>query len=316
MKYTHVHTSTAARIAVGWSILATVAMLSTVTAYAQGAVYFRDGFEGAAPRYGFGYAYPASSGRFQSEKLSSGGFNGGGAGHLRTLAGAEQYALGWSTPQLGRSFATGDGVYVRFRIRYDDDHRWVGNGSLQNKFLMMGNADAPTQSRFIIHSEKPHDTTGCSLGFNGDGRGSRWLPRDFGLNHNSWNDSAIAGLWGSLAIKVNISWDCAPPVPVTRGIWYHVQVYAKSGNGNGQFKMWVNNNSVSSPNSQASGFTLGATDWQNGFTIGGYQTDTPTSTGGFRLDDVEIGDTFHSSWYPGGSAVTATPSPPTDVRVN
>jgi len=293
------------------------AALLTLCAGAQaqtsGTVLFRDGFEGSAPRFGFGYSYPPSSSEFSLEKLASGGFNGA-AGHLRTFAGAEQYGLGWSTSPLGRSFANGDAVYIRFRIRYDDDHRWTGNGSLQNKFLMMGNADSSPNSRFIIHSEKPHQTSGCTLGFNGDGNGTRWLPRDFGMNYNSWDDPAIAGLWGSLAIKVNISWSCAAPVPVTRGVWYHVQVYAKSGlNNTGEFKMWVNNNNFASPNSRATGFTLGSDSWANGFTIGGYQTDTPSTTGGFRLDDVEIGTAFDGAW---AAAEGPKPSIASGVSVN
>jgi hypothetical protein len=231
------------------------------------------------------------------------------------LAGREQYNLGWVAPSSG-SYSVGDAVYIRFRIRFDDDHLWLGDGSLQNKFILLGDSRAQAPSRFIVHNEKPHDTAYCALGYNRyDGSGPRWMPRDFGLNYSSWEDPEIAGKYSSLSVKVNIGPECTPPLLLTRGEWYHVQIYAKSSaNRTGEFKVWLNNDDFGSPNSQERGFNLGTEAWGGGMTVGGFMSAAPTREGGFRLDDVELGTSFDPSWS-SGSTTIPRPSPPEDVRL-
>jgi len=282
----------------------------------QVAVWFRERFESNAPSYGFAYTYP-EDGNFRRAHLPTGGYDGGGAAHLRTLAGRTQYGFGWGTPALPVAFRVGDGVYIRFRIRYDDDHRWAGEDAIENKFILMGETRGEVNSRVIVQSRGPSPSRGCSLGFtnyNAQPPQVFWLPRDFGLPYATWSDPAIATRYGSLSPHVNISWDCAPPVLVTSGQWYHVQVYAKSGvNNDAQFKVWINNNNYSAPNSQRiGGFNLGVERWSDGLHIGGYQTDAPSLDGGFRIDDLEVGPTFHSSYSP---ASVSPPTPPSDLRI-
>jgi hypothetical protein len=293
-----------------------VILLLPQGAYAQSQdVVFREDFNTGPPSYSFSYTFP-TAGMYTLSHDADGGPDRSGAAHLRMLAGRDQYNLGWVAATSGRSYSVGDAVYIRFRIRFDDDHLWQGGGSLQNKFILLGESRAETQSRIIVHNEKPHPTSGCSLGYDRyDGSGPRWMPRDFGLNYSSWEDPAIAGRYSSLSVKVNIGLDCTPPLLLTRGEWYHVQIYAKSSsNGTGEFKVWMNNNDFASPNSQTRGFNLGTHAWDSGMTVGGFMSEAPTRDGGYLIDDVELGGSFDSGWATGAPA-TPRPSPPEDVRL-
>lgn len=307
-------TSLCCRVLVGTGALA---VLMPSLALAQTAPLIRERFESGGPRYGFSYMFPTGD-LYTLTHASAGGADGTGAAHFRMRAGREQYNLGWVTRSNGHSFAVGDAVYIRFRVRFDDDHLWLGDGSLQNKFILLGEARATPVSRIIVHNEKPHDTSECSLGHNDyDGRGLQWMPRDFGLNYSSWEDPAILGKYSSLSVKVNISDKCTPPILITRGQWYHVQIYAKSSSNNtGVFKVWVNNNDFGSPNSQASGFTLGTYAWNGEMTVGGFMTHSPTYDSGYRLDDVELALDFDPNWAIGSPpSQTQVPNPPVGLRV-
>lgn len=285
-------------------------------AQSQGQIVQED-FNGGAPNYSFAHTFPLA-GMYTLSHDADGGPDGSGAAHLRMLAGRDQYNLGWVASTSGGSFSVGDAVYFRFRIRFDDDHLWLGGGSLQNKFILLGESRAQTQSRIIIHNEKPHPTSGCSLGYDRyDGSGPRWMPRDFGLNYSSWEDPQIAGLYSSLSVKVNISLDCTPPLLLTRGEWYDVQIYAaSSSNRTGEFKIWVNNNNFASPDSQVRGFNLGTFGWSSGMTVGGFMSEAPDRDGGYRIDDVQLGTSFDSDWARDSTgSPNARPSPPEDVRL-
>lgn len=274
----------------------------------------RQRYESGAPDYGMAYTFP-TSGNFQFNHDSSGGPDGSGAAHFRLLAGRDQYNLGWVAGTSSRNYSVGDAVYFRFRLRFDDDHSWNGGGSLQNKFILLGQSRDGPQSRIILMNERPHDTTPCGLGWNPyDGSGPRWQPRDFGLNYSNWEDPAIRGLYSGFSVKVNIGPTCTPPVLMQRSTWYHVQVYARSSNnGTGVYKVWVNNNDFNSPNSQTQGFNLGTNGWQDGMTIGGFMSEAPSTTGGFRLDDVELGSSFDPNW---AMSEAVRPSPPLGLRVD
>jgi hypothetical protein len=296
-----------------------VALLLTAplaTGQSQGLIVHED-FNAGGPDYSFSHTFPFA-GMYTITHDADGGRDGSGAAHVRLLAGRDQYSLGWVASTSGGNFVVGDAVYFRFRVRFDDDHTWLGGGSLQNKFILLGESRAATQSRIIIHNEKPHPTSGCSLGYDRyDGSGPRWMPRDFGLNYSSWEDPQIAGLYSSLSVKVNISLDCTPPVLLTRGVWYDVQIYAKSSdNRTGEFKVWVNNNNFSSPNSVFRGFNIGTHAWNSGMTVGGFMSEAPNRDGGYRIDDVELGTAFDPEWArESGTSPNARPSPPEDVRI-
>jgi MYXO-CTERM domain-containing protein len=298
-------TSGRSRCGRGALSLAALLLVSFAGRVASAQVWFAETFDANPPDYGFGYTYPEGA-NYVLSHLPDGGYDGSGAAHIRTLAGHGQYGLGWCTPDLGQSPSLGDAVYIRFRIRYDDDHTWVGTGANENKFILMGNTGVTPNSRVIVHSHAPAETTGCTLGFTDyEQRPPEvlWQPEDFGLPYRSWDAPRIDNLYGSLAPHVNISWDCAGPMLVTRSEWYHVQVYARSGaSGDAEFKAWLNNGNPDAPTVElVGGFDLGVDGWPE-LCIGGYQTGEPAFDGGFRLDGLEIGAAFDAGWFPGGSS--------------
>jgi hypothetical protein len=314
-------------------------------AYAQPAaaqVWYRNAFDTPTQ---YGCVKYANDGHWTNEHLATGGYDGSSAVHVRMHGGHTQYTLGWSCGPIAHSFTMGDGVYIRFRIRFDDDHRW-GEG-WGNKFFLMGTTGANPNSRIIIYMNPPTDSRGCTLGMrdysqSGSSPFFPWaIPSYYGLSvapdrFDVDTTPNIFGRYGSLAAHVNIGWDCAPGIAVTYGNspspsrpgpagsaapvggWYHVQLYAQSGPaGGGLFRMWANNNALGSPTTERIGFEggLGVTGWSDGFTIGGYMdNDTPSADLGYRIDDVEVAGSFDPAWYPGGVAPVA-PAAPTNLQL-
>jgi hypothetical protein len=319
--------------------LAAVVLVGLDQPQAQSTVWFRESFNANPPSYGFGYTFPQES-NWRFSHLSTGGWDGGGAAHITMLQGRGQYNLGWWTPSNSRNFVMGDAVYIRFRIRYDDSYRFVGGAD--NKFILMGHTGVSPQSRLIVFQNTPSESEGCTLGMRDWSRSGNpiypWAtPAFFGLPNATWEDSSIARQYGSIAPKVNIGTNCSPPALVTYGNkagapapgpnsavprlgWYHIQIYAKSGNtGQGAFKVWANNNSLSSPTSQnlALGEAFGIHGWNEGVGIGGYVGDSLAQDLGFRIDDFEYGPTFDPAWHPDSPPGTGTqpPAAPTEVRI-
>jgi hypothetical protein len=305
----------------------------------QSSVYTRMDFNSSS--YNAAYSYPEDG--WHADHLPTGGWNGTGGAHVVMHAGATQYNFGWVTQGLGRSFAIGDSVYIRFRIKYDENMR--ASTAWGNKFIMMGNTGTSPNSRIIVYMNPPHDSRGCTLGFTQNGSNPAWaVPSYYGISvsGNSFFNSNVQSMVWSLAPHVNIGWECAPPVlqtvpsnplgarPGSSGSaaasngWYHIQIYAQSGGpGQGAFKTWANNNNGGAPTSQQIGLPngLGVNGWQNGASFGGYMdNNTPTTNLGYTIDDFEIGGTFDSSWYPGGGGTPPPPTPtaptaPTNVRI-
>lgn len=284
-----------------------------------GNVYFRADHENPNPngdqRYNYSYKYPQGS--WTWTHLPTGGWGASGAAHIQMHAGQTQYSFGFVTQQLGHTFQNGEGVYIRFRIRYDEAMR--GTPDWGNKFILMGTTGTTPNSRLIIYMNPPHPSRGCTLDFTDNGQTPAWaVPSYYGVSGSSFA-SLIPVAW-SLAPHVNISWDCGPPVLQTipsnplearpgpansaKAVdgWYHIQIYAQSGGpGQGVFKSWANNNDFNSPSAERNGLTggLGVVGWGDGAVIGGYMDNaTPTTDLGYVIDDVEIGDTFHPAWYP------------------
>jgi hypothetical protein len=332
------------RVALSIFVFTSVALMLVFSkpASTQSSVYFRADFNTNSANYNFGGRYP--TGGWSVTHLSNGGWNGSGAPRLVMRAGQTQYGLGWWTPSLNRSFAMGDGVYLRFRIKYDEGMR--DNENWGNKFIMMGNTGVTPNSRIIVYMQTVSESHGCSLGmrdWNTSGNPVyQWaLPSYFGISSaTSFLTSSLRSYSWSIAPYVNIGWDCAPPIfqttpsnpvngrpgPSNSAMasdgWYHVQVYAQSGNaGGGQFKVWANNNNFSSPTSQRIGFSggLGVNGWSNGAVIGGYMdNDTPSVDLGYIIDDFEIGSAFDSAWFGGsssGGGSSSAPVAPSGLRI-
>ena len=128
-----------------------------------GNVYFRADHENPNPngdqRYNYSYKYPQGS--WTWTHLPTGGWGASGAAHIQMHAGQTQYSFGFVTQQLGHTFQNGEGVYIRFRIRYDEAMR--GTPDWGNKFILMGTTGTTPNSRLIIYMNPPHPSRGCTL---------------------------------------------------------------------------------------------------------------------------------------------------------
>ena len=311
---------------------------------AQGTLYFASDFNNPGQNgwYNFEWAWPGN-GRWSLSHLPTGGYNGSGAAQIRINPGFNDYNLGFIISPLNRTFNMGDSMFIRFRIRYNDNYGGFIDPEGRNKFILIGTTGTTPNSRIIVHMRPPNDSFGCTLGqvdyLNNTGPFPWATPGYFGLT-GSWFAPPLQGQYGSLGPYVNINWigNCAPPALVAAGNnsnapapgpnsarpvngWYHFQIQATSGNpGSGAFRVWVNNNNYGAPTSQQIGLRdgLGVTGWGNSqLFVGGYQDGISTTTLGYRLDDFQLASVYDASWYPGsvGTPPTNAPAAPTNVRV-
>lgn len=250
---------------------------------ARGEILFQSNFETGAPTYGFVGKYEGND--FREEQTA--GWTGMGS-RLTVLRGRDQFNLGWYGP-TGRNWSAGETIFVRFRIRFDNNWRWDGTGSQQNKIFDLG-VGGNGESRVILHEEKPHSTTPCGL------------PPGFG-----------GGNWGALSLKKGITEQCTAPVPITHSRWHHVQLALRAsapGQSNGFFKLWVDNNNFGQPSSQRTNTTATATHW-DGYGFGGFWTDRNNNRDqGFVVDDFQIATDFDANWAQGSESPGGGPPPP------
>jgi hypothetical protein len=302
-----------------------------------GNVWFREPFEelGAQNMYGFANRFPQSETTWTTEHVAGAGWNGTSGAHV-TVHGCtgcntseNQFNIGWSTPalaDLGKpTTELGDEVFIRWRIRFDEGHRWSDGGPMEAsaKFVLYGSTGEEPNSRVIIHLFNPYENGGCSLGFDYSftdppyAPEDEWVtPQDWGLPNGSWSDEGLSGHVGSFSPHVNIGWDCAPGVLVTHagGVdlppqhvgaapqdgWYHLQFALRSGvDGTARFRIWANNNDVDAPSSERNDFDLQILGWDSSVDFGGYWGVATENEMGFIVDDLEVGDGFDAAWYPG-----------------
>ncbi len=299
-----------------------------------GNVWFSESFEDLGPEesYGFALRYPQSASTWQTNHVGGQGFAGSGGAHVRIApcttdcdTATNQFNTGWVTPPLqglGKPTSQiGDHVYIRFRIRFDDDARWTVDSPLKHsaKFVLYGTTGGDPNSRVILHLFNPYEHGGCSPGFAyyDPWPVDEWVtPDDWGLGGIGWGHPSLAGHYGAFTAHVNISWDCAPGVLVTHGGnasplppqftgsapsdgWYHLQFFLKSGDGDAEFKIWANNDQIDLPSSRRTGFSLHTDGWDESVNFGGYWAVGSQSPMGFIVDDLEVGDTFHPTWSSG-----------------
>ena len=328
------------------ALLAGALLMVIPYSHAQLTTWFSESFETSpqGTRYGFEWLWPGE-GRYAVTHMSTGGWDGRGAAHVLIRAGTSQYNLGWIISPLNRTFTVGDSMYIRFRIRFDDNYPGFQNRDAKNKFILIGQTTHDTtipNSRVLVYIHPPNDQFGCTLGqvdyLNNTGPFPWATTAYFGLS-GSWFSAPNYPIYGSIGPYVNINWigNCAPPALVARGNlvnapapgpnsarpvngWYHFQIQAQSGNpGQGAFRMWVNNNNFGAPTSAQIGLRDGlwVTGWGNSqLFVGGYQDEPPAHDLGYRLDDFQLGPSFDATWYPGGGG-TVRPSPgvPTNVHI-
>jgi len=96
---------------------------------------------------------------YREEWVPSSGYDGTGGSRLTMMQDRQQFPMGWFFHGGAASWSWNDVAYVRFRIRFDDNYRWDGTGSQQNKLLDIGGLD----SRVILHNERDRPTTPCGL---------------------------------------------------------------------------------------------------------------------------------------------------------
>ena len=260
-----------------------VALFCAVAVDAGAQTLFRADFNTGSSPYNFEQQY-AFNGYWQYQHLAGGGWTGGGA-HVIHNANLRQYNLGWelytgnyTTPH---TWAVGDLVYIRLRLRYDDDWRWDGQSAMSNKMIDLG-IGGHDQSRVIMRVLKPGEfATTCqpamSLGSN----------------------------YGGITVGQGITDRCTPPVTITHSRWHHVQFAVQtSASGNGYMKVWVDNNTFANPSSQITGLTQFVDEWNGSWNVGGFMTDYPIRTSGFIIDDFEVGLSFDPNWAQGAGGAT------------
>jgi len=244
-----------------------------------------------------GLASFQENGNYNEEWVSSSGFNGTGTRRLLMFQGQSQFPMGWYFYGAnGHTWTWNDVAYIRFRVRFDDNYRWDGQGSQQNKLLDFG----ANSSRIILHNERDNPSTPCGLkniDYSVSSQPMSNTEEDYGLPIGAFD----GGDWGSLAIKRGIDEPCTPPVIVSHGVWYHVQLAIKvsssSAASDGYFKLWLNNNDISNPSTQIMNVVQGLEDWNSSWTLGGYWTDAnPYRNQGWVIDDLVVADQFDPNW--------------------
>ena len=308
---------------------------------------------GGTLRYGFDGIHN-TNGQWSVTHLPTGGWQGSGAAQVTLNAGQAQYMLGWWTPGLNWTPAQGDGVFIRFRMRWPSGQ--PASTAVRVKFLLIGSVSDGTDatSRVITFL----GTAGggvCTLeqgtAFYGGGFQEHHRPSDYGINITG---DRFNGNYVGLSMNRNIEGPgacAAPPIMMTsfnnsnRGTpgynhaefgtvsgnraddgWYHIQIEAKSGSaGNAYFKQWANNNNYATPSSKQqplryaannAAMGLSATGWGNGVSVGAYVDTPPGSNFSYILEDFQVGRSFDPNWYPGGGTTTpAPPAPPSQLRV-
>ncbi len=269
-------------------------------------------FNASSQIYGFGNRFVDDL-NYTHTYNSAGGFNGTGGAHLVMHQGRDQFRSGWywDGAKPGGGWTWNDTVYIRFRIRFDDNYRWDGTGSQQNKMIDFG---GDSGSRVIFHNERPRPTTPCGLNYvdyTQSGNPVYNTPADYGLPANAFD----TGEWGGFSLKNGIDFPCTKPVIVTHGQWYHVQFAVKvssaAGVNDGFFKVWLNNNNATAPSSQTLNIVRELMDWNSSWDFGGYWTNNNgLRDQGWVVDDFQVATTFDPNWYPGGTVTPVPTEPP------
>lgn len=153
--------------------------------------------------------------------------------------------------------------FYRWRMRFDPTSNFRGRDwgdgtgpvGMTNKILLVGDGGTTSRCRVIVEIQtEPFPTTTAT-----DVR--------------------------SIAIQLDAGTDGVPTGPWPVGQWLNIQVEMKSSStsstGNGYFKMWINNNTYSSPNANRTNIVLDPSNWRF-VRFGGAQSHGVTSTGIYK----------------------------------
>lgn len=187
--------------------------------------------------------------------------DGSGAAHLILEASSAQSEFGWYRSVGGCTFAAGDTMLVKFRIKYDDhfafaeDHKiLVFQDSGYRTILHSRNGTtAPADCRMNAHAATKfctNDSSGSPLSCSSNANCKQAAEQYWCLpaNVNTSTD-------GAFSFNKDIAAPCVGPAGAPNGIlrslplntWLWVQIEVKKGTS-GYMKLWVNNTDYNNPN--------------------------------------------------------------------
>ncbi len=316
------------------SVVAALTFLLALPGPARAQILVNESFESGGPCYGLSCftggrvlnppggcaSHSWQSGQqWCQQELPTGGWNGTRGVRLVMRQGASQFDMGWyfsdgKTP----SWQNGDMVVWRFRIRYDNNFRWDGSGSQQQKMSNMApGSTGPAPHRIVIQNERGgYTAASCTPLGAGSGSSSRCTDTGAACTSSAQCGSGYQCIppdydtaHGGFKVAAGIATPCAGPVKMTYGTWYHVQVAIRSSSsGSGFMKIWVNNNNLLNPNAQITGITFYTTLWGGGASFGNFWTDPNNNRSqGWVVDDLVLATTLDPAWYPSGAGSDAGP---------
>lgn len=256
--------------------LALVAVLLPSVVFAQGTICFSQNFNSGSNPFNFAFEQTPGS-NWSRDFPATGGWNSTPGLHITFNAGFEQYDSGYSAGDGACDFPDGSSIFVRFRVKWDSNYRWDGDGSMQDKMVIFGDND--TDSRFILMNERDNSSRPCTKPAGSSEFGSISLMKNIGTDPGTSNI------------------DCTPYYLMTHSQWYHVQFEVDTTDD--CLRLWINDNNTTPTRSycgENGGGVYGAgSDW-NEYKFGGFMSDTPVQTAGKIWDDITIATGFDDDW--------------------
>jgi hypothetical protein len=244
--------------------------------------------------------------------------------------------IGWDVNVGGSQPSLGASKFVRFRIKLLSKMGPIG----ASKFILFGSDDYRSipklglpfdQNGVCQPSNEGNDHYGV---FDADTDPTDAFIRatDYGLGGSftslaSGSGTTIQSNYAMWAPGVSVSVNCAAFIilpytgvggvadikpqnnaAISQSGWVHIQYETISGaQDSAGFKVWANNNTYASPTTQHlnmtnSGGEIQTTGWNGVYAIGGYWGMGSSNDVSFVIDDVEISDTFDSSYYEAAGA--------------
>ncbi len=277
--------------------------------------FFEDFEDSNGLQYGFSAISPATpfvsdENFYTSTHLPNGAHDGTAAHHFLIYRGQDSVdgdeprwegRVGWGLDKGMQSedWENGDVARIRFRVRFDDNFRWDSPNGQQNKFLVIPSGDY----RFLLLNE-------------GNTGQHAWGPYLEGYNPHTDTvyDEAFYSLpegtfsqdWGTFTMSQGINWPYTDPIPVTYGVWYHVQMFIRTGES-GSYEIFVNTNDPDETRRTHHALRDNLNiplptpnDWNLNWQLGSYVDSGTIRDQGWRLTDVAIDkvDEFDADWYP------------------
>jgi hypothetical protein len=266
--------------------------------------------------------------------------------------------VGWFTNPIGGTYPLGSRKFIRYRLKLASKMGNIGAAKFNlfgsDDYRTIPKLGLPFNTNAGCHpSSEGNDYYGVFLP-DTDPANAYLRAEDFGLGLDTvptrgfselatGSGTTLQSNYAMWSPGIGISFNCAPfillPYVGPGGVadikpqnnaapsqdgWVHIQVEVISGaQGQAGFKVWANNNNYNSPTTQAlnmnqPGAAMLTTAWEGSYHIGGYWGMASSNPVAFLIDDVEISNTFSTTFYElaGSSPSTPAPTPPTLIRVS